>query len=246
MKFGKINEIQPALSHTWEKTIFITFDIEWVTDEIFDWVLNKINQSGIKATLFCTHYTDKLQTAKSNNNIELGIHPNFNYLLNGNFRYGKNIDEVITFYKNIVPEGTSYRSHCLTQSTILTRAFEKHGLKYDCNSFIPVYGYNYTLEPWLDFGGEIIKAPMFWEDDIHCMYKWPFDLKLFMKHAGLKIFNFHPVTLLLNINDMDKYNQAKPFYNDIAKLKELKNTGYGVSNFFDEIIQYVKKTPDIL
>ena len=41
---------------------------------------------------------------RANQNIELGIHPNFNPLLNGDFRYGKSIDEVIKYYKKIAPE----------------------------------------------------------------------------------------------------------------------------------------------
>lgn len=99
-----------------------------------------IEKNNIKATFFVTHETKLLDRMRANPNIELGIHPNFNPLLSGDFRYGKNIDEVVGYYKNIVPKTVSVRSHSLTQSGVIFPIFEKNNLTYECNTFIPLRG----------------------------------------------------------------------------------------------------------
>ena len=33
--------------------------------------------------------------------MELGIHPNFSFLMNGDYRYGRNCEEVIDYYEKL-------------------------------------------------------------------------------------------------------------------------------------------------
>lgn len=140
MKFENIKNINLENSSSWEDKIFLTFDIDWCSDEVLSFTLDIIEKNNIKATFFVTHETKLLDRMRANPNIELGIHPNFNPLLNGDFRYGKNIDEVVGYYKNIVPEAVSVRSHSLTQSGVIFPIFEKNNLIYECNTFIPLQG----------------------------------------------------------------------------------------------------------
>ena len=86
-----------------EKNIFLTFDIDWCIDEVLEYTLEILDRYNVKTTFFITHYTKLLNKMYENKKIELGIHPNFNPLLNGDFRYGKNIEEVMKYYMNIVP-----------------------------------------------------------------------------------------------------------------------------------------------
>ena len=102
---------------------------------MLSYTLDIIEKHNIKATFFVTHETKLLVRMWNNPNIELGIHPNFNPLLNGDFRYGKNFEEVIEYYKNIVPEAVGVRSHSMTQNSPILDTFEKFGLIYDCNTF---------------------------------------------------------------------------------------------------------------
>jgi len=74
---------------------------------------------------------------KENKNIELGIYPNFNFLLNGDFRYGRTFIEVIDYYLKMVPGATSARSHSLIQGSQILNCFESRNIEFDLNTFIP-------------------------------------------------------------------------------------------------------------
>ena len=96
MFFENIRSVD--ISNEWKNKIFLTFDIEWATDEVLNYVLDIICDAKIKTTFFCTHATSILQRMRENCNMELGIHTNFNFLLKNDYRYGKNYKEVIQYY----------------------------------------------------------------------------------------------------------------------------------------------------
>lgn len=80
-----------------------------------------------------------------------------------------------------------------------------------------------------------------WEDDIHWMYKNGFDdLKIDLQSEGLKIFNFHPVHVFLNTVDEIHYQQAKPNYQQPAKLKKHENKG-SVKGTKDALLDLIEK-----
>jgi hypothetical protein len=214
--------------------------VEWASDEVLSHILDKIRRYDIKATFFCTHESPLLDEMRSDSRFELGIHPNFNFLLNGDHRYGKSIDEVVSHYKKIVPEARSVRSHCITDGSLFHESFSNHGLKYDCNLFLPQASC-VEVRPWLNSSKNLVFVPVSWEDDDHCLYKWPFDVKRFLNHKGLKVFNFHPVTVLLNMESIDRYYNSKPFYMDYKKLLENRNPNVGVETFLEDLIHEVKK-----
>ena len=67
--------------HTWRGKIFLTFDLDWCHDEVLRYLLDSLEQRNLSATFFVTHQTDLLERMRNNSQFELGIHPNFNYLL---------------------------------------------------------------------------------------------------------------------------------------------------------------------
>jgi hypothetical protein len=84
-----------------------------------------------------THDIDLLQRLKENELFEMGVHLNLKFLLDGDFRYGKNAQEVIRFFKTFVENPVSIRSHLLAQSGfIFKEELEKEGFKYECNNFV--------------------------------------------------------------------------------------------------------------
>lgn len=100
--FGKISEIDINDPQSFQK-IFLTFDIDWASDEVLEYCLEIVEKAKVKATWFATHKTPLLKRILENPLFELGIHPNFNPLLEGNFCYGKNYKEVLEYYLEIVP-----------------------------------------------------------------------------------------------------------------------------------------------
>lgn len=148
-------------------------DTDWCSDEVLSSALDILEQQNIKATIFITHETKLLSRMRSNKNIELGIHPNFNPLLSGSFEYGKNIKEVIMYFKHIVPEAISVRSHSVTQSANILTEFENAGFKFDLNTIIPYFS-GIELKPYrYDYWTEdLVIAPYFWEDVLGCLRKY--------------------------------------------------------------------------
>lgn len=235
MVFENIKNIGLDNEGSWRDKVFLTFDIEWADDNVLANILEIVEEADIKATFFCTHETKILARMRQNPKIELGIHPNFNFLLKGDFRYGKDIREVVEYYMKIIPDAVSVRSHCLSQSTLITDTFIKRGLKYECNTFIPAT-VGIPLKPWRYYDNNLTTVPLFWEDDIHCLYGWDFNVDSFLKGNGLKVFNFHPVIVFLNSENIQRYRLLKEFYHDFNKLSANRNNGYGIRNFLMDLI----------
>ena len=219
MKFGKICDIRLNDSSSWEKSVFLTFDIDWCSDFVLSSTLDLIENYDISATFFVTHHTTLLERMRENPKIELGIHPNFNPLLEGDFRYGKNAREVVEYYMNIVPDAVSVRSHSMTQNSRLLDIFSEFDLKYDCNHFIP-YNSGIVLRPWRHWNNKLLKVPYFWEDDVHCLYKDKWDRAKIINVNGLKVFDFHPIHIYLNTFDLENYKKSKAYMNDSTSLKK--------------------------
>lgn len=232
----KISQIDLHDNSSWENNIFITLDLDWCSDHVLEYTLQEIEKYNIKCTIFVTHDSILLERMKGNENIELGIHPNFNFLLNGDFRYGKNIYEVIEYYKNIVPGAKSVRSHSMTQNSNILEAFSSFELKYDCNTFVPRAS-NIVLKPYFHWDNKLIKVPYFWEDDISCITNG-FDLENDILHKGLKVFDFHPIHLYLNTEDILRYENTKEVSS--SELINYRNkNNYGVFNYFNDLIKAI-------
>lgn len=203
------------------KTIFMTMDLDWASDEVIEDSLELINTCNIPVTIFVTHQTRLLETMRQNKLIRLGIHPNFNPLLEK--QGDKDYQTVIREIKALVPEAVAARSHWLVDSSGILRAFRENGITHDLNLFIP-FGSGITLKPFRHFSG-ILRLPYFFEDDAQCQLekRWKAEEHLLKSADGLRIFNFHPIHLFLNSEKLDNYEQAKPFFHDYRKLKQFVN-----------------------
>lgn len=237
-KFSKIYEID----NNYENKVFLTFDIDWCSDDVLIYLLNILAEYDLKSTFFVTHKTSLLQKMRANTNIELGIHPNFNPLLNGDFEYGENAREVISYYKKIVPESVSIRSHSLSHNGNFSGIYESQGLKYDCNTFIPYYS-EILLSPWVDTNQKIIKIPHFFADDGALFHKTDLkSLSSIIYRNGLKVLDFHPIHIFLNSENLERYNNARPYLNNYNELKKhINKSTYGIKDLFIDIIEKVLK-----
>jgi len=234
MNFEKIKNIDILTPASWKEKLFLTFDIDWCIDQVLSYTLDIIEKYDIKATFFVTHETPLLERMRKNPNIELGIHPNFNPLLNGDLRYGKNIDEIIEYYKNIIPEAVSVRSHSLTVSSPMLNAFEKYSLKFECNQHIP-YNSNIEVYPY-KHTKNITRVPHFWEDDLHCLNQDNWDIDTYLKYKGIKVFDFHPIHLFLNTEQIERYEKSREWHNYEENLPKHRYDGYGTHNFLMDLI----------
>ena len=236
--FSLISNIELDNRCSWEEKLFLTFDIDWAPEFVIKDTVELLYKNQAKATLFLTHKSEYLDEIKNNTMFEYGIHPNLNFLLNGDFRYGKCFKEVINYYLDIEPNAKSCRFHSLSQSSMVLSYLSEIGITHESNINYPyLSGY---LEPYLYSDNKLIRIPYFWEDDTHCLYSHDYTA-IKKSKTKLKVFDFHPIHVYLNTENLDRYQAAKPYLKDEKKLKEFINTKtYGTRDFLKELIKYEK------
>jgi hypothetical protein len=235
-QFGLVSEINIADENTWRNKYFITLDIDWAHDDVIQYAADLLIDNNIKATWFVTHDTPKLAMLKMYSIFELGIHPNFNLLLNGHTDKGANTSDVIDNLLKIIPNAKLLRSHSLTQnSNILHQAYDK-GIRYDLNTFIPLTS-KIEVRPYIHTSN-LIQLPHIWEDDVHYINRWDYTKVLYdlEKNQGLKILDFHPIHIFLNTSQELQYTSTKHLHQSPLELIKFKNQVFGTEHFLKQII----------
>ena len=228
-RFEVISSIQVASENSWIDKMFLTFDIDWAHDDILGYTLDLVENRNLAATWFMTHETPLLDRLRANASFELGIHPNFNYLLQNDTRNGRSATLVAQKLLDIVPEAKSVRSHSLLQSGPLLEMFEQMGLTHECNYFIP-WNSDINLRPWIPSHSIITRVPHFWEDDVACLDGEHHSITELSNSLGLKVFDFHPIHVFLNTESLDRYELTRPFHNNPKELIKHRYDGYGTRN----------------
>ena len=78
------------------------------------------------------------------------------------------------------------------------------------------------LKPYLCWTG-VIKVPYFWEDAAACMTDLNTPISKLVHRAGLRVFNFHPIHVFLDTEELRRYEQARPNYQNLLELIKLRN-----------------------
>lgn len=229
--------------------IVLTFDMDWCSDQVLAAALDRVERAGVAATFFVTHDTPLLARMRENPLIELGIHPNYNKLLDGvSERPEAGFRGVVTDLIKIVPEAASTRSHALTTNSVILSAYASLGIKREVNWYIPLLS-GMGLRPFYHFDHKLIRIPFFFEDDAHCAeldngfpLDWDADKWLSAPSMPYKVFNFHPIHLFINTETTGRYQSARPFLRDLEALKTHVNLSCpGTADFFDRVVQRGKE-----
>jgi len=243
--FSTISKINPEDSSTWVDKLFVTFDVDWAHDDVLLDSADLVNEAGVIATWFVTHATPVLNDIRAMQSQELGLHPNFNPLLDGVSNNSHNAEKIVKTFLDIVPEAKSIRSHSMTQSSRLLDSFQSCGLTHEVNHFIPHHA-GIELKPWV-LWNRLCKVPYFWEDDVHMLYDSigiaqtdPAELAT-AGVRGLKVFNFHPIHIFLNTESLDRYERARPYFQNPKELIKHRYDGYGTRNRLIELLELAKR-----
>ena len=220
-KFGLLSDICVDQSESYSDKIFLTLDVDWAHDQIILDTVSLFEKHNVKATWFVTHETEVIDVLRANDHFELGIHPNFNALLEGDLSKGRNAEEIIDNLLEIVPEAKSVRSHSMAQSFRLLDLFSRKGLTHDSNDFIPEQS-NVHLVPFCHWSG-LTRIPFFWEDNVQIMYEENSSIDALCRRPGLKVFNFHPIHIYMNTESLDRYENTRAFHYEPEKLYKLRN-----------------------
>ncbi len=210
--------------------VYLTFDIDWAPEEVIKYTLDKLTKSNLKATFFATHESNILKSLNTEF-FEVGIHPNFN-ISKGDLLTP--IEDLMKIY----PNACGGRSHSLFSSSNILEVYERFGLKYESNIFLP-YHKNLNM---VKRRKNLFSIPFFWSDDYcldnNLLNKKKINKLLYTK--GLKVFNFHPIHIFVNTPSFDFYNKVKKYYKDPKKLIEIKNNSqYGIEDVFNEIVNQI-------
>nr|WP_052232322.1 hypothetical protein [Methylobacterium sp. ZNC0032] len=195
----------------------LTVDIDWAHDEVIADTLALVAEAEVAATWFVTHATPVLADIRRTSRQELGLHPNFNPMLDG--AAGRARDTFLRI-RDVVPDAVSVRSHSLTRSSRLATLFYEQGMTHESNYFLPpVTGAQ--IKPWRDVSG-LFQVPIRWEDDVRLL-----DPAIGEPNAHLGKFqpftvDFHPIHVYLNTVTIADYENARPFTHDPAKLLTLR------------------------
>ena len=236
VKFAQIQTISVEDEESWRSRLFLTIDIDWADDGILNDTIDLVEAAGVEATWFVTHETSVLSRLRENPLFELGIHPNFNCLLEGDPRQGRNSEEVVDRLLKVVPEAKSVRSHSMTQNSNLLGVFRRKGLTHDCNQFIPEQ-VGMHLKPWRLWNG-LLRIPYFWEDDLFCLYGEGSSVAQLVEREGLKVFDFHPIHVFLNTEHMDRYERTRGLHSSPQELARYRCEHDGARTGLQQLLSF--------
>ena len=223
--FSRISSIKPHTTATWKGGVFLSFDMDWAHDEVLADTIKIVRDAGVSSTWFVTHNTPLLPQLRSLSGAELGIHPNFNPLLDGPVVGSENTAEkVIQKVMSIVPEARVIRSHSLTQNERLVDLFRLSGLTHISNSFVP-HGCGFETKPF-HIWDEMVVVPHCWQDNVALNMPLPFptDEEL---HSGFHVFDFHPIHVFLNTEHLDRYERTRILHRKPGELIKHRYDGEG-------------------
>lgn len=191
------NQLSPAA---------ITFDIDWAPDWAIEECINICDKYEIPSTFFVTHHSKIIEECAKEENIELGIHPNFF----PESSQGNSPSEVLAFCRDLVPNARSMRTHGLMQWTGLYGIVAKEFASIEIDVSLYLCGHRglHPIPMPVIGGGDIIRLPYFWEDDLNAMFESP-DWFCIPASEGLCIFDFHPVHVCLNMSSLEQYKSLK-------------------------------------
>ncbi len=220
--------------------LIITLDVDWAPDFMIDHVAQILIDAQVKATWFVTHPSKAIDRLNSFNDLfELGIHPN---PLHGS-THGNTEDEVLTYTRKLLPQASSMRTHGLYQtSNWLIKAAKKYDIKIDVSLFLP-RATHLQMHQIKWYGASIWRIPYFWADDSEMFEKQPLwtPSDSLIKSPGLKVFDFHPIHIMLNTDRFEKYEYLKQIRPLALWDEEFTQThiyhGYGPRVMFLELVE---------
>ena len=87
--FGCISNINSDGPSTWENKLLSPSTFDWPHDDVLSDTIDVAERADVATIWFVTYDTPLLECLRANPKFELGIHPNFNFLLAGDPRKGR-------------------------------------------------------------------------------------------------------------------------------------------------------------
>jgi hypothetical protein len=212
----------------------LTADLDWASEFCIEFFLDLAARYAITPTLFVTHASAAAREAGESGRADLAIHPNFL----SDSSHGEEPDQVIDHVLRLVPAAQAVRCHRYhAPSGAEQRLFER-GLRVDSNLCRHL---ERGLQPMALASG-LLRLPVFFEDDMHWTRGFTWDYAAYeedFRAEGLKILNFHPFFVSLNVPDAAFYASRKAFIPTLSREQAsiLRHSGPGAGTFLVETIE---------
>lgn len=243
LNFGLIGDIDLKNPKTFINKVFVSIDMDWAPDFAIEETLQILRKYPSSAsTWFVTHATDMLPAMREFPNLELGIHPNFNPLLEGG-GVSSSAHEILLEALKIVPEAKSLRSHSVLTGSRLRSIWQKVGILAHSNTYLPYDETDGRLNPFMDKAG-MIEVPYGWEDDVD-IQSTNVEVMNRILGQGFCVLDFHPIHIYLNSPNMDAYEATRDFHGDRASLEPHRYRGHGTRTIFEYVLSQSEKSEAI-
>ena len=223
---------------TWKGKKILSFDMDWAIDEVINDALDLIEGAGVRATFFVTHNTPVLERMRQSPAIALGLHPNFNPLIDKK-EDALHPDQTLSEIKAIVPEARVLRSHSMTHSGRWLEKYEGLGVTHISQYYMPGIK---IIQPFKHLNG-LVEVPIYFADDgyisdlDHRHQGRLSNREILEKDPdGIKVYNFHPIHIALNSENFKLYHREKPLSRNWEELLKQRNPNFGIRNLFEKLI----------
>ena len=225
--FIHFSEVCPERKETWASRRILSVDIDWASDDVLNDTIDLIESFHVKACFFVTHRTVLLEKIRANPLFEVGLHPNFDPLLLG--RGSTSAKHIIADLAEFVPGARILRSHAMTTSGRWLDLYKDFGITHLSNYLM--FG-DSLIHPFRQLNG-LIESPVYFADDGMLYQRQNSIASLDIRDGfgacgnGLQVFNFHPIHLFINTDDLQKYSLARIAGDDASRLRSLRHPGDG-------------------
>jgi hypothetical protein len=236
MRRGFLSSVDAEQPSSYLGSALITLDTDWANDGVLEDTANLLRVHGARSTWFITHDSPFIREISSDDDFEMGIHPNFRNILNNSATCS--VEDEFERLLTIVPTARSWRSHGVIQGGDLAELARSYGLTHDSNDLVP-FAAARGLRPWRTVTG-LIKVPFRWVDE-HAWEPWnQNDYRDYLALEDLFVVNFHPIHIFLNTSRGKTYQLAKPFSASVKHLLEYREKGFGSRAMFTELLEHIK------
>lgn len=235
-------EIEKARNVLMKKNyICFTSDLDWAPEVAIEDTMRLFVENEIHPTVFVTHSSKVIDNYKEK--IDVGIHPNFIQPSS----QGKNIEEIIDFCVDLVPEAKVFRAHRWYSSNDVYEQLLKRGFLYESNLCTNME----VVSPFIQRSG-MVCFPVFFEDGAYIINSDGIDfhsVKNKFMQSGLKVINIHPMHYALNTPYFKYTRQIKDQLTreewnlmDKKMLDGLKYEGIGIRDFILDVVNFAKNS----
>ena len=206
-------------------------DTDWISEKGLGQVLDDFFED-VPVTVFATGPYSSLNESDLR---EIGVHPNYEH---------STPREALEPLLSEFPSAVGHRAHSLHYTERLRPLFYEFGISYD-SAFM--HYFKTDVQPSM-IGRGVVELPQYFMDMFHLEMSrgkstsetWDIG-QVDFESAGLRIFNFHPVHLLLNTGTEEHYFDSKEHYQDTARLQGLANNDEGAATFLTALVQQLKQ-----